>query len=262
MLKIDSKKGYYNNFNDVTKLNLGNKHKERHTNSPSLSFKGNTNFVLINKVPPIIQKNDEIKHIADILYTLGVKELKIGENIELARLLKKAMYKVKLAGFDIPTRISCESEYFKKNEKILKKQIDGIKNNHIVSIPGAVGWDRINEPILYLNVDRDWKKGNGSSTKASDPRHIIWHEIGHWLHIQNYKNNPELLDYLGNIKLDPYQKEIVKNIIGDLAAEESVVDTIAEIFARLLSENSYNQLHPEIFKIYTQYNGPMPKKTC
>ncbi len=92
-----------------------------------------------------------------------------------------------------------------------------------------------------------------------DKRHTIWHETGHWLHMQKYRKNPRLYEYMQYVKLNQYQKDIVKNTIGEYAAEDSVNECIAETFSRLMSGESYNQLHPEVFQIYTQYNGPMPK---
>lgn len=227
-----------------------------------ISFKGNVDFILVNKIILPTNGNLELKHISNVLKTLGVKELEIGDNVELARLLKSAMYRVKMLGFDIPTIIRCESKIFNENEQLqasIKTFMQKHKNAISVSAPGVVGWDGINTPILYLNTGHNWKSGNGISTKSQDPRNAIWHETGHYLHMQNHKKNPQMYQYLTHIELDPYKKDIVQNTIGLYAAENPVHETIAEIFARLMSGEAYNKLHPEIFNIYTKYNGPMPK---
>ncbi len=90
---------------------IDNNIPERHHNQP-IHFTGNPDFIITSKVMPSVNKDIELRHISDILKTLGVKELEIGNNVDLAILLKRAMYRVKMLGFDIPTRIRCESKFF------------------------------------------------------------------------------------------------------------------------------------------------------
>ncbi|MDD3149482.1 MAG: hypothetical protein PHV68_01490 [Candidatus Gastranaerophilales bacterium] len=244
-----------------------NKHKNYRPiqRSNEISFNGNINFILINKGVQAVGKNQELKHISNVLKTLGVKELEIGDNLDLAKLLKSAMLQVKKSRFDVPTRIKCESAFFEENKavqanlrKMMSKQ--GTMGVGEWSIPGVVKWNGLNEPVLYFNTKNNWNLGNGVLSKNQDSRHAIFHETGHWLHMMKYKNNPQMFKYLENIELDSYQKGIVNDTIGTYASENPVPETIAEIFARLMSKESYSNLHPEIFNIYTKYNGPMPKK--
>lgn len=239
-----------------------NKSSQPAQNNAFIPFKGNAEFVMINKLTSPINGNAELNHISNILKTLGVKELEIGDNITLARLLKKAMYRVKMLGYDIPTRIKCESKAFTENAR-LREKIQGLTNKHGVAarlcIPGTVSWDCISEPILYLNTGMDWRFGNGALTKTQEARHPIWHETGHWLHMKKYEKDPQAFIDMEQIELNPYQKNIVRETIGEYAAENPVVETVAEIFARLMSGEAYDKLHPEVFHIYSKYNGPMPK---
>ncbi len=228
----------------------------------SVPFKGDINFVLINKCAQKLPIDVEFKHISNVLETLGVSELELGNNIELARLLKSAMCRLKRLGFDIPTRIKCDSKYFENNPFIQKHTKNVIDKNHNfinVTVPAYADWDGIHEPTLFFNPKHNWHRGNGIASKINDQRHAIWHETGHYLHMKNHKHNPYAFQILTNTKLDNYQKEIVRKAIGSYGADESIAETIAETFSRLVSGESYNSLHPEIFHIYTKFNGPMPK---
>lgn len=235
-------------------LNISFNPNVKYINNKSITFKGNVNFIIKDSFTKSVKVNDEFKHISDVLKSLGVEELKLGDNVDLARLLKSAMCRVKRLGFDVPKKIRCESEYFDN----IRPRIHNLKNNDFIG--GIVSWDSLNEPIVYLNTKIDWKKQAGINTISKDLRTIIWHETGHYLHMKNYKNSPFVYKMLDSIKLDDYQKNIVKNTIGNYAAENSVNETIAEIFARLMSGEDYNKLHPEVYYIYSKYNGPMPKK--
>lgn len=228
----------------------------------NIAFKGGVvadSFVLLRESAPVIHK-PEFNHIADVLKALGVQELELGDNIVLARLLKSAMKRVKRMGYDVPTWIRCESEIFLKNERLKRTVAQanlnmGYKNPIIY---GTVSWNGLSEPIMYLNTKYNWDFGNNEANmKAS--KCIIWHETGHWLHIQNYTKNPEEYVKLQNIKLDRYQREIVAKSIGEFAAKNSVSETIAEIYTRFVSGEFYEKLHPEIFNIYSKYRGPMPR---
>lgn len=263
MLNVSFKNNYSGGYkNNQRIITTAPKILPQLKNDSFISFKGNVDFVLVNKLASPVIENAELKSISNILKSLGVKELEIGDNLELARLLKSAMCRVKRLGFDVPTRIRCESKYFDENERIQKKLHEVIINNKDyigASIPATISWNGIEEPIMYFNPKRNWENGNGNSTKSHDPRHIIWHETGHWLHMQNHKKCPQMYDYLNQINLNSYKKDIVKSTIGKYAADSPMTETIAEIFARLMSGEAYNKLHPEVFNIYREYKGPMPK---
>lgn len=235
--------------------------KCRHNSeSARIQFGGNCDFTLISKTAAPLIKNAELKHISDILRTLGVKELEIGDNIELARLLKSALCRVKKIGFDVPTRIRCESAFFENKEKLINIAAKGNNNlSKISAVPASIIYNAKNNPIMYFNTAHNWRLGNGPGSKTTDKRHIIWHETGHFLHIQCHKNNPISYASLNKIFLNGTEKEIVRESIGDYAADWPVSETIAEIFARLMSGESYNRINPEIFNIYNRFHGPLPK---
>lgn len=249
-----------NIFPIKTKAPLPSANVSNIQNNHQIHFGSDVNFVLVNKFLPTVNKNVEFKHIYDVLKTLGVQELELGDNLTLARLLKSAMYRVKMAGFNVPTRIRCEAKYFNENEEIVNKKLQTkLRTGREIIIPGVTNWDGINDPLIYLNTEHPWGVKCYDNTQCEDFRHVIWHETGHFLHMQNYRNNPQAFEYLNYIYIDPSQKDIVHDTIGKYAAENAVPDTITEIFTRLLSGESYNKLHPEIFNIYSKYRGPMPK---
>ena len=228
----------------------------------TIPFKGGIDFILVNKCAQKLPINSEFKHIEDILKTLGVKELELGDNIELARLIKSAMCRLKRIGFDIPTKIKCSSKYF-DNDPRIQQELKVLKSkspfNAKVTIPGYADWDGISEPVLYFNPNHNWHKGNGDWSKINDQRHAIWHETGHYLHMKNYKNNPYAFKTLTMTHLNDYQKEIFEKCIGKYSVDGPIAEAVAETFSKLVSGESYNSLHPEIFHVYTKYNGPMPK---
>lgn len=210
----------------------------------SVSFRG-IDFV---RISPSLPSNlpTELNHIYNVLKTLGVKELEIGDNLDLARLLKSALFRVKKMGFDIPANIKCESEFFEKHF------------NRANRVAGCVEGCNGREPVLYLNTQFQWKNSCSSEqTQTKDSRHIIWHEIGHYLHMKNH-GTFDRYSLLSQIQLSPYRYNIIKEQIGNYAAEEGLKETIAEIFARLISGENYNQLDPEVFEIYKEFNGPLP----
>lgn len=250
---------YFNNRNIVA----NNQNKMQN----NVAFKGNIAadaFVLVREAAPVA-RSGEFKHIADVLKTLGVKELELGDNIDLARLLKSAMKRVKRLGYEVPTRIRCESEIFKKNSGIQREASLALNNLNVkkedrkMIVPGAVGWNGINDPVMYLNTEYCWDKEMDGLLKVKDLRQNIWHETGHWLHMQNYRENPRAYYNLHRIKLDSYQSGIVERSIGLYAARNPVDETIAEIYTKLVSGEFYEDLHPEVFNIYSTYRGPMPR---
>ena len=233
---------------------------QKEQKNSGISFKGSRDIILVTQgLTSAVARTKELISISYFLKSLGVKELEIGDNIDLARLLKSTMCRVKSVGFDVPTRIICESRVFEENEEIQKlMKAFKIKNGQEAVISGFTEWDAINDPILYLNTGKDWKKGNGGGTRSKDPMHIIAHETGHWHHCKSYIDNPKGLDKLLDIEIEPYQKEIVRNNLGSYAVNQ--YDIVAEIFARLVLGDSYKAFPPEIFKLYRIYNGPMPKQ--
>ena len=84
-----------------TKVSLSSPKIRSIQNNRQICFRGDVNFILVDKLLPTVNKNAEFKHISDVLKTIGVKELEIGDNITLARLLKSAMYRVKMSGFNM-----------------------------------------------------------------------------------------------------------------------------------------------------------------
>lgn len=180
MLNVGFKNNFPNKYpiysNNTQQKIINPKISQRLRNDSFVSFKGNADFVLVNKLIPPISNNLELKHISNILKTIGVKELEIGDNLDLAKLLKSAMCRVKRLGFNVPTRIKCESTHFNENERIQKKLQESIANNKdciAMNIPATTQWNGIEEPIMHFNPEHDWKSGNGNLTEAHDPRHII-----------------------------------------------------------------------------------------
>lgn len=252
MLNITFKNqpNFYNNrkkpINDFSK-------PQEFQNDRAITFKVKPSFGMVSGLKQHIPQGIELKQISNVLRNLGVEELEIGENVQLARLLKSAMLRVKKLGFEVPTRIRCETAIF--------EQIFGeFDYKHS---PGRIKLcNDGRDPIMFFNPDYSW----GSpyfQTKTVDPRHPIWHEIGHYLHMKNYNNDSSLLRLLCDIILDSHQREVIKETMGEHAIcrmKGMVPESIAEIFARFMSGESCQTLPPEIFNIYSTYNGPMPKE--
>ena len=96
-------------------------------------------------------------------------------------------------------------------------------------------------------------------SKTKDLRETIWHEAGHWLHCKNVG----YVRFFGLDKsgLTKEEAEILTEYIGKYSARDNQpTEAIAEIFSRLMSGESYKDLHPEVFHIYQKYGGPMPNK--
>lgn len=223
----------------------------------SFSFSNDVNYKLVNKAPKPFFKNKEFKHIYYVLKSLGVEELDIGNNIELARQLKSAIIEVKKAGFEVPTRIRCESIHFDRSKKV-QNTLKKAKSNEIVEVPGSVCNDHYGDPILYLNTSLRWKNHESILSKSIDPRHTIWHETCHWLQVKN--NNQEIKD-MDFMKLSSIEKRLVNKYIGAYAADSCPSETVAEIFACLMSNKSCNSMHPGILNIYKKYYGPVFKSS-
>lgn len=248
------KSNYFNNKNIVA-TNITKSQN-------NLTFKGNVAadaFVLVKEAAPVTLSG-EFQHIADVLKQLGVRELALGDNIDLARLLKSALQRVSDAGYDIPTRIKCEAEHFEANETIREHIRKSNRSYDSKDIPAETSLEEghVNVPIIYFNTKYDWGKKNQNLIKAPSHKHIIWHEVGHWLHIQNYGNNPIFLKELSDVQLNPYQRYITTETLG-YRNDNPVHEIIAEIFAKLMSGEIYSQLHPGLRRIYSYFRGPIPR---
>ncbi len=225
----------------------------------NVSFCANPNFILVNECLKPITKNAELNHISHVLKTLGVEQLELGDNVGLARLLKSAIVRIKKLGFDVPSRIKCESQSFLEDQSI---QSDIIKNSNSAfksTIPAVTRWDCVNKPVIHFDPTCSWDTRGLLSSKTKDPRQGVFHETAHYLHMLEFSNNPMIFKDLSTKSLTEYEKEILKKTIGEYATS-SPTEAVAEIFSRLVSGESFSDLHPEVFYIYSKYKGPMPHK--
>ncbi len=86
------------------------------------------------------------------------------------------------------------------------------------------------------------------STK--DRRHIINHEIGHYLH---EKNNKELYKELASYKLSTEEKVIAKKISE--YASENPLEFVAEVYAKLLIKDY--DIDIEVMMLFSKFGGEM-----
>lgn len=231
----------------------------------NIAFKGNVAtdaFVLMREAAPVA-KTSEFLHIADALKTLGVKELELGDNIVLARLLKGAIQRVKLMGYDVPTKIRCEAEHFEDN-KALRYIYKRAYPNDIYkpeNLPASVSWDAntLSVPIIYLNPKYDWEFGVNRFKIPDDKKFIIWHEIGHWIHMKNHGNNPDWLRELSEIQLDSSVGPQIEAGLGRFRSDNPIPETIADTFGMIMMGRSYHEMPAIVRSIYEKYRGPMPQ---
>lgn len=264
IMPINKANIYQNNSHQSTVGNKNNAFKQTlGKNNVSFKAKSDAPIGIFRTVTNFI-KNKRLENCYKNIKSMGVEDLKIGDNIELAVLLESAISRVKELRYDVPKIIKCESEIFNTEKEIQVRILTAAANPGTkIATPGIVVSDFTSEPILYLNTDHEWKRPpnlENINSKTQDMRHAIWHEVGHVLLIKNYKYFPPDYAYLKKQKLNSYEKDIVKETIGNYAAEEPITEAIAEIFARLMSGESYDKLHPEIFNVYGKYRGPMPKR--
>lgn len=239
--------------------------KNKSVNSPvqnqtyctNVSFKGAES---LNHISGIIKtplsKSEELKDISNVLKDMGAKFLVIGDNIDLARNLKSAMYKVKEMGFDVPTKLLCESDFFEENEELQILLRSMSEEGKKVSIPGVVEIYGSGAPILHLNTGCNWKEYNSKLQKSKDSRHVIWHETGHWLHANNTRDKYQ---YALSKRLEPDERKIVKEQIGSYGADNQADDAVAEIFAEIVELGTFDKVDSKLLEIYKKYGGPMPK---
>lgn len=248
---------YFNNRNVV----VANANKSRN----NITFKGNVAkdaFVLVGRTAPETLKG-EFKHIADVLKTLGVEELELGDNIYLARLLKSAMKRVKQLGYDVPTRIRCEAEHFEKNRE-LRATYQRAYPQYTYNpedVPAVISWhtECASVPIIYFNPKYNWQSGTNNFKIPDEKRFIIWHEIGHWIHMKNHEFNPLRIKELSEVQLSPLQGSQISAILGRFRADNPVPETIADTFGMLMLGRSYSKMPSVLREIYEQYRGPMPR---
>lgn len=231
-----------------------NKVSRVQNNTGSVNFKGNPNFILLNSIIDIAKKQ-ELDNISKYLTTLGVKELELGDNIDLARLLKIGLQKIKMRDYQVPTRIKCNSKYFDNNPRLTIDK-EKWKKYYDINVPAFCDWDYITEPVMYFNPKSNWKDHVSALTKNASPCHPIWHECGHWLHMKNH--NPVAYTLLKTLKLTEYEKGILKDTLGDYSTD-STIEAIAEIFVKLISDGNHNNIPLELFQLYSKYYGPLPK---
>lgn len=81
--------------------------------------------------------------------------------------------------------------------------------------------------------------------------HIIYHEIGHWLHFRNITDLEALKPIWATAK-----KELVKTEVSEYALNtDTGTDFVAEVFAGLMAGKKYSE---HIMDIYQKLRGPMP----
>lgn len=257
MLSVGCQKNpniYFNNRNIAT----------NNLNKSQNNFRGNVvadAFVRANHMP--VFNNGELKRTADALSALGVSELEIGNNIYLANLLESAVRRVDDLVYDVPTRIRCEAEHFEKNRDLrttYQKAYPQYTYNP-EDVPAGISWDAecASVPIIYFNPKYNWQSGTNNFKIQNDKRFIMWHEIGHWIHIKNHGNNPQWITELSEIQLSPFQGSEISRILGRFRADNPVPETIADTFGMLMLGRSYSKMPSVLRDIYEQYRGPMPR---
>jgi hypothetical protein len=183
---------------------------------------------------------------------LGVNAV-FENNIEIANLTINALKNVKDAGYKLPNNVIVDYEEFKNDPK----REDGKELIAGVTYPDRKGG------TIYLNSKFEWnnlkarmKKNFNDHNLASDnPKHFIFHEIGHFLH---YIGAPDKYNKSNSASFSPKEQKLVADEVSKFASTEPC-EFIAEAFSAKLLGKKYSD---KTEKLYEEWGGPAPGMKC
>ena len=131
-------------------------------------------------------------------------------NLKLANLVVNALNDVKKLGYALPRKIITDYERFEKDgDRVVQESRGAYKNTTAAMITPS-----LNGGTIFLNPKFDWEdikermaKGFKAKKIATDnPRGIIYHEVGHFLH---YMSSPS--EYNTNLIIPKNTKKLIRN---------------------------------------------------
>ncbi len=144
------------------------------------------------------------------------------------------------SNIDLPINIDIEEEFFTKYG-VLDDAIASYMNDTLYINPRFT--PKMWEKLAKINYkEKYW------STK--DKRHIINHEIGHYLH---EKSNKKLYGKLVNYKFSNEEKIMAKKISE--YASENPLELVAEVYAKLLIKDY--DIDIEVMMLFNKFGGEM-----
>ncbi|OGI16826.1 MAG: hypothetical protein A2287_00910 [Candidatus Melainabacteria bacterium RIFOXYA12_FULL_32_12] len=173
------------------------------------------------------------------------------DSLILANLAVNALKDVKKAGYKLPQKVISDYEKFKNYKKTTIK-------GKTLEITAAITYPD-NGGIIYLNSKFDWNNVNKRMKKnftkhllsSNKPKHIFYHEIGHFLHYVADKN---MYNKTNNVEISLKTRKLIKNKVGEYASQD-FGEFIAELFAAKFIGRKYSD---KIQNLYRIWNGPHP----
>ncbi|MEW5821491.1 MAG: hypothetical protein AB1782_14965 [Cyanobacteriota bacterium] len=185
----------------------------------------------------LAKDSEQIKQLEKEAKLLRVKA-NYGDNIFLAKLVNEALKDVKAACYKLPKKIIYATGDYK---------------GHNAFTRGA---------NIYLNPDYNWQglasmtKRNYSAgyTSTDNPKHNIYHEIGHAIH-QRCHPIKFLNLVLSGTRFSPDEQVYISTQVSIYAAK-TVFEFVAEVFAGQMAGKKYPE---DIMKYYYELGGPESK---
>lgn len=186
-----------------------------------------------------IDPDKTIKELINEAKFLGVK-VNYGNETHLGKLINETLKDVKKAGYKMPKRIEYGGCEFTNNSQ---------------SLYYSYGTIYLNPYYNWANIDKESKINYQNGITSSDnPKHNIYHEIGHVLHRKNgLFNFTKLKTDIYNFSLE--EKQLIFQNVGAYATSNPH-EFVAEVFAGKMDGKKYND---EINKLYNKFKGPKPE---
>jgi hypothetical protein len=201
----------------------------------------------------------DILNIEQNLRKKGVKA-KFSDNssLDFAKLTQEALGDIEKKGFELPKRIIVS--------EVLPNHIKGLVN---LAPTQAAKTLFINNKTAALNLNelKIVHQYPNPFWSVEDPKHLIYHEAGHWLHSKINSKQIQLQDAIEYIMPFPNNtKSIIsqsdkeylnKTVSGYSCTDRMGFEAVAEIFAGIIDGKTYP---PEVMAIYKKLKGPITKK--
>jgi len=191
---------------------------------------------------------------------LGVNA-SFGEDLILANYVVDGLNDVKKAGFALPKKVIADYSIFKDAPKITEP--DG-SIKELIPARTSVRTSITRRDTIYLNPKYAWKDVEAIMSKSfkekklatDNPKHIIYHEVGHLLH---KKANSSICNRSFDEIPTGEDKTLIEKYIGSYASR-SYGEFVAECFvAKFLGK----ELPDKIDNLYKKWGGPdLSIKSC